>query len=163
TGLPKNLIRLHAEEERIRHVSLDQVASEPELPLHIEAIEASLTVFLHFATNWPSDDIDKRTIQHLGLRLCNTTTGSFKLAMAGNHQGAAMLARDLIETGLLLDLLRTKPHLIAVWREAETRRERDPFQPVKVREALDERDGFTEKNREKHYRVLSTYAAHPHP
>jgi hypothetical protein len=85
-----------------------------------------------------------------------------KLLLAGYYQNAASHLRDVLETAFLLAYLRTDPQLIAKWREVELRKERREFEPVHVRTALDERDGFKEQKRAEHYRTLSTFA-HPNP
>jgi hypothetical protein len=158
-----NLAALHAQEERVRSLSFDQIASDPKLAFQVDAVGVSITVFFHFVTQRPDETLDVRTIQHLGIRLCNSATSSFKLLLSGYYQPAAAGLRDLLETGLLLDYLSTDPRLITAWREAGSRKEREQFEPKRVRTALDERDGFSERKREEHYRVLSTFATHPHP
>jgi hypothetical protein len=109
-----------------------------------------------------TDDLDLLTIQHLGLRLFNGGAAALKLLLAGYYQNAASHLRDVLETAFLLAYLRTDPQLIAKWREVELRKERREFEPVHVRTALDERDGFKEQKRAEHYRTLSTFA-HPNP
>lgn len=158
-----NLAALHTQEECVRSLSFGQIASDPKLAFQLDAVEASITVFFHFATQRPDETLDVRTIQHLGIRLCNSATSSFKLLMSGYYQPAAAGLRDLLETGLLLDYLSTDPKLVAAWRDAATWKEREQFEPKHVRKALDRRDGFSEKKREEHYRTLSTFATHPHP
>jgi hypothetical protein len=160
----QNLSALHAEEERIRSISFQQVADNPKLAFQLEAIAASITVFVHFVNERPDETIDVRTVQHLGIRLCNSATSAFKLLMSGYYQPAAAQIRDLLETGFLLDYLSTDLKLITAWRETDDWKERDKlFGPKHVRRALDRRDGSTEGKRAEHYSELSTYAMHPNP
>ncbi|MEK7993297.1 MAG: hypothetical protein AAB403_05780 [Planctomycetota bacterium] len=161
--LPQNLLALHFEEERIRSLSLTQIASDPGMQGQIESLEASMTVLIHFSSRYPSESRDLLTIQELGCRLNTSISSGLKLVLSGYYLPAVAQRRDLFETGQLLDHFRSDSKLIAEWREAESRRDRDPFQPKNVRKALDDRDGNKERKRDIHYRDLSIYATHPHP
>lgn len=161
--IPENLLTLHEMEESVRSKSLEQIKNDEGLRFQLRALETSMTVFLHFATKRIASDQDNLAIQHLGLRLLESAAASLKLVLAGYYRAAAGQARDLLETGFLLDYLHEHPSQIEVWRKAESSRDRGPFEPRNVRSALDKRDGFVEKKREEHYRVLSRYATHPHP
>jgi hypothetical protein len=59
------------------------------------------------------------------------------------------------EIGFLLDLFRTSPEKIQIWERSDRATRRKLFDPVKVREALDERDGDVERKRQKEYTKLS--------
>ena len=161
--LPENLMALHSEEERIRSLSVIQIESDPALQFQIEAIETSMTVLIHFSSCQPSTDRDLLTIQELGCRLSTSLPSGLKLVLSGYYLPAAAQARELMETGQLLDHLGMDRKLIAKWRAAEGWEERKPFEPKEVRKVLDKRDGNKERKRAAHYHVLSTYATHPHP
>jgi hypothetical protein len=161
-AIPENFLLLHSEEERVRLVSLDHIASDTTLHLHASLVEASMTALEHFSAGWLTDDLDLLTVQHLGLRLFNGGAAALKLLLAGYYQNAASHLRDVLETAFLLDYLGTDPQLVAKWREAESKKDRREFEPVHIRTALDARDGFTEQKRAEHYRRLSTLA-HPNP
>lgn len=47
-----------------------------------------------------------------------------------------------MEMGYLLDLFRTSLEKIAIWKASDKKARREMFDPVKVRIALDERDGL---------------------
>ena len=83
-----------------------------------------------------------------------------KLALSGYYQTAFHQARDIMETGYLLDFFRTSPDQRAVWKASDRKIRRKLFDPVKVRIALDERDGDTSKTREAEYNKLSELASH---
>jgi hypothetical protein len=51
-SIPENFLTLHAEEERVRLVSLDHIASNAALLLHANVVEASLTALEHFSAGW---------------------------------------------------------------------------------------------------------------
>ena len=60
----------------------------------------------------------------------------------------------------LTDYFRTERSAIETWRMADrTTRLRD-FKPVKIRQMLDQRDGFTTKKRAELYEMFSELAAH---
>ena len=70
-----------------------------------------------------------------------------QLMVSGYYQCAAMIMRDLLETAFLLGFFRHNPGTISVWRTKNDAIRKKVFAPVKIRVALDEKDGFTEKKR----------------
>jgi hypothetical protein len=60
-----------------------------------------------------------------------------------------------------LDLFRGDRARIERWRFADQKARMKDFAPVKVREALDARDGFTSKKRFEMYEMFSELAGHP--
>lgn len=151
-----NLLMLQVEEDRIRSVSLNHIGQHDNLRLHADAIEAAMSVIEHFTVGWTTSDLDELTVQHLGIRLFNAAASALRLLLCGYYQNSTAQLRDLLETAFLLDYLRTAPGLVATWRDARGATDRDQFRPVKVRESLDTRDGFKERKRAEHYRLLST-------
>jgi hypothetical protein len=69
-------------------------------------------------------------------------------------------ARAIMETGFLLDYFHTSPEQIAVWKAADRAIRRKLFERVKIREALNRRDGDTQMCRGEQYRKLSELASH---
>jgi hypothetical protein len=59
------------------------------------------------------------TTQMLGVRLFNAAASGLKLALSGYHQTAFNQARDIMETGFLLDYFRTSPDKIQVWKTTD--------------------------------------------
>ena len=99
-------------------------------------------------------------MQLLGIRLFNAGASGLKLALSGYYQTAFHQARDIMETGFLLDFFRTSPDQRAVWQRADRPTRRKLFDPVKIRIALDARDGDTTRRREAEYNKLSEFASH---
>lgn len=161
--LPENLMELHFEEERVRSLSVVQIESDLALQFQLDAIEMAMTVLIHFSSRYPSKDNDLLAIQELGCRLSTSLPAGLKSVLSGYYLPAAGQARDLMETGQLLDYLSGDRKQIENWRVAESWEERKPFEPKNVRKVLDKRDGNKERKRAKHYSDLSTYATHPHP
>jgi hypothetical protein len=71
-----------------------------------------------------------------------------------------MLQRDILEVTFLLDYFRTNQASIAEWRGCTESERNKKFGAYKVRTALDDRDGFTERKREERYKRLCTLGAH---
>jgi hypothetical protein len=69
--------------------------------------------------------------------------------MSGYYQASALQQRDLLETAFLLSYFQSDRALIAQWRGSDQRVRQKNFAPVVVRRALDDRDGFTERKRDK--------------
>jgi hypothetical protein len=61
----------------------------------------------------------------------------------------------------LLALFAGDPSPIERWRYAYKKARMKDFSPMKVREALDARDGFTSKKRFEMYELFSELAGHP--
>lgn len=86
---------------------------------------------------------------------------SLKLALSGYHQNGGLFLRDVLETTFLLDLFQRRPfahRAVAIWRQEGSY---VAFSPVKVREALDLRDGNISKRPFEMYEMFSELAGHP--
>ncbi|MGF1620863.1 MAG: hypothetical protein ACFCUR_09635 [Rhodomicrobiaceae bacterium] len=106
-------------------------------------------------------DEDIKVIQMLGMRTFNAFGASLKLALSGYFQNSALVMRDILETIFLIDLFSMDRSLIAKWRVADKQARMREFSPIKVRTALDDRDGFTTKKRAEIYELFSELAGHP--
>jgi hypothetical protein len=96
-----------------------------------------------------------------GRRCCQDAAASgIKLALSGYYQTAFHQARDIMETGYLLDFFRTSAEQRTLWRHSDRKARRNLFDPVKIRIALDIRDSDTTKKREAEYNKLSELASH---
>ena len=100
-------------------------------------------------------------MQVLGMRIFNAFGASLKLALSGYSQNSALIMRDVLETVFLLNLFWGDRALIKGWRFADKKARMKEFSPVKVRESLDARDGFTSKKRAEIYELFSELAGHP--
>jgi hypothetical protein len=109
----------------------------------------------------PREDEDAKVVRLLGMRLFNGCAVAFQLIASGYYQTAAMIMRDLLETVFLLGFFRLDPGKISDWRTADDATRKRQFAPVKIRIALDEKDGFTEKKRAAAYELLCELASHP--
>lgn len=158
--IPENLKSLHSSEEQLRDKALGIINGSQALQLHLSITEAAMDladIFRQFDTT----DEDLKVLQILGMRTFNAFGASLKLALAGYHQNSALVLRDVLETVFLLDLfIRDRP-LIERWRFADKKERMKQFSPVKVREALDARDGFVSKRRFERYELFSELAGHP--
>ena len=158
--IPENLQSLHAQEEELRTRGRDIVEGDERLSLHLVVVERAMDL-ADLLRQYPSEDEDLNVVQMLGMRTFNAFGASVKLGLSGYGQNAALVIRDILETVFLLDLFRGDPAAIERWRNADRRERMQQFSPRRVREALDERDGFTSGRRAELYRLFSELAGHP--
>ena len=158
-GFPGNLERLHTEEEKLHHKSLTVISSNPRMLLSLNVIERVMTM-AHAFVAYSTEDQDLKVIQMCTLRLFNAFASSYKLATSGYYQKSALIMRDIIEVVYLTDLFRTDRAAITRWRFADKKAKDKEFKPIRVREALDKRDGFTEAKRAERYDMFSVLAGH---
>jgi hypothetical protein len=151
---------IHEHEEKLRRETMALIASDEELSRRLRMVEGLLAVIGTYTLSHRSQSDDEATMQLLGIRLFNAGASGLKLALSGYYQTAFHQARDIMETGFLLDFFRTSPEQRAVWRSADRSTRRKLFDPVKIRIALDARDGDTARRREAEYNKLSELASH---
>jgi hypothetical protein len=158
--IPQNLASLHREEERFREIARTMIAADDRLQLHLAVTEAAMDL-ADMLRKFATSDENLKVAQVLGMRTFNAFAASIKLTLSGYHQNSALILRDVLETAFLLDLFAGNPSLIERWRRADKKARKKDFSPVKVREALDARDGFTAKKRFEMYELFSELAGHP--
>jgi len=158
-----NLVTLHAEEERLRGAHLALTAGNEELTDHIHIICEAMNMLWAFTHDYARKNDDELTIQFLGIRLFNAAGSSIKLAHSGYYQNAFSALRDFLETFFLVDFLVSYPDKVSQWKTADEKALRNEFGPAAIRDALDKRDGFKEKNRKKLYDRISHHATHATP
>jgi hypothetical protein len=158
-AIPRNLASLHAGEEFLRGKAIDLLAGDERLRLHLAITEAAMDL-ADVLRQFDTADEDLKVIQLLGMRTFNAFGASVKLALSGYSQNSALILRDVLETIFLIDYFAGDRTLIERWRFADKKARRKEFGPVKVREALDTRDGFTSKKRFAMYEMFSELAAH---
>jgi hypothetical protein len=95
------------------------------------------------------------------MRTFNAFGASVKLALSGYSQNSALIMRNILETAFLIDHFAGDRSLIERWRCSDEKARMRDFSPVKIREALDARDGFTSKKRYETYKMFSELAGHP--
>lgn len=150
----------HKHEEEFRAESMRLIHADVELSRRLVVIEKAMTVIFGYTIEHTSRSDNEAAVQLLGIRLFNAAASGVQLALSGYYQTAFQQARDIMETGFLLDYFRTSPDQIAVWKAADRATRRKRFEPVKIREALDKRDGDLQMRRAEQYRILSELASH---
>lgn len=158
--IPENLKNLHLGEEQLREKALGIIAGHERLKLHLDIVEAAMDLADIFR-QLDTSDKDLKVAQLLGMRTFNALGASLKLALSGYHQNSALILRDVLETVFLLNLFAGDRTLMEQWRRADKKARMKDFSPVKVRKALDARDGFTSKRRAEMYELFSELAGHP--
>lgn len=159
-AIPGNLVGLHLQEEELRAQAVALIEGDGRASLHVIVIECAMDL-ADVLRQFHTTDEDQKVLQLLGMRTFNAFGASLKLVLSGYFQNGALLMRDTIETAFLLDLFKSDRSLIEKWRLADERERTKQFGPVKVRMALDERDGFTSRKRAELYKLFSELAGHP--
>jgi hypothetical protein len=158
--IPRNLASLHSAEEELRQKAHGMIAVDDRLQLHLAVTEAAMDL-ADMLRKFDTRDENLKVAQILGMRTFNAFAASIKLTLSGYHQNSALILRDVMETVFLLDLFAGDPSLIERWRFADKKARMKDFSPLRVREALDARDGFTSKKRFEMYELFSELAGHP--
>jgi len=159
--LPENLQNLRKEEDEVRAQSLLHINGNASFVDHLALVHDCLDAIHVHTISHKNVDEEELVLQRLGIRLFNSASCALSLLLSGYYQNAALTIRDLLETGFLVDYLRTDRSQVKVWRDSPDDERRKNFQPWQIRDALDKRDGFTEKKRAEAYKLLSNYASHP--
>ena len=159
-AIPENLSSLHRQEEHLSEEAAAIVAGDKRLALHLTVVERAMDL-ADILRQFPTDDEDMKVIQMLGMRMFNAFGASVKLALSGYVQNSALIMRDILETVFLVSLFRGDIAAIERWRVADKKERMKHFSPLRVREALDARDGFESKKRAELYELFSELAGHP--
>lgn len=160
SAIPENIENLHEGEEELRLKAVGLVEGDERLRLHLTIVERAMDL-ADLLRQFETDDEDLKVIQILGMRMFNAFGASLKLALSGYNQNSALIMRDILETVFLVNLFGGEPKLIERWRLADKKARMKQFSPLKVREALDARDGFTSLKRAEMYELFSELAGHP--
>jgi hypothetical protein len=151
------------DESPVLKIHLEMIASDNDLSDHVLLINQTLDFIDRIVREGEHQDGCHLIILRLTVRCFNSISASLRLASMGYWQPAFTVIRDLLETYFLLDLFNTYPEMLVEWCGLNDTERLRKYAPVKVRTILDERDGNSEKKREKIYKLLSTHAAHPSP
>jgi hypothetical protein len=157
---PENFTLLHQGEEFIRARSLEAIHASDSMPHHFELIADSMDLIEYFARHFAHTSENQLLIQHLGIRLFNGSASAVQLMLSGYYQTAVLQQRDLLEVVFLLDYFQTNRAMIAEWKTCDEGTRNKRFGAFHVRKALDDRDGFTERKREAHYKLLCSLGGH---
>jgi hypothetical protein len=158
---PENLNSLHEAEEDLRTKGLMVLCESGDLLEQVKLVESSMDLLQYYLQAHVPKDEDEQTIQYLGIRVFNGAAATLKLGLAGYGQAAAAIERDLLETVFLLNMFASNPERIAAWPTVDEEKRNAEFGPRKVREFLDQRDGFVDKRRKAAYDALSRVGSHP--
>jgi hypothetical protein len=158
-----DLNKTHEHEEQLRRRSLAMISADQALSHRLATIQRAMAVIAGFTIDHKATSDSQATVQLIGIRLFNAAASGVTLALSGYYQPAFHQARDILETGFLLDLFRTAPDKISLWEKSNRGERRKQFDPVAVRRFLDDRDGDTSRKREVEYRKLSELASHLTP
>ena len=123
----------HGHEEKLRRESMALIEADPELSRRLEMVQKAMALIFGYTIEHTSRSEDETTVQLLGIRLFNAAASGIKLALSGYYQTAFHQARDIMETGYLLDYFRTSPTQRAVWKQGDSRTRRKLFDPVIIR------------------------------
>ncbi len=158
--LSLRLAGLHLSEELLRGKACEIVERDQCLQLHLVMVERAMDV-ADSLRQFETEDEDLKLVQLLGMRIFNALGASLKLALSGYSQNSALIMRDILETVFLLDLFWGDRLLIERWRLSDKAARMKAFSPLRVREALDARDGFTSRKRAEMYEMFCELAGHP--
>jgi hypothetical protein len=158
---PENFDLLAGGEEKIRQLSKAAIEASKDLSLHARMIERAMNMLDYVAKRRAHADEDELVLQMLAARLFNSGASSMKLLLGGYYQSTVMVMRDILETTFLLDYFHSNHDQIAVWRACDEKKRNREFGAMKIRIALDDRDGFTERKREATYNLLCQLGTHP--
>jgi hypothetical protein len=159
--LPENLHFLHSGEEIARQKSIALIEGDEPLSRHVEMIEMIMDLLQFYRMDYPEKDENQLIVKLLGARIFNAMGAAIKLILGGYYQAAGQQVRDILETAFLLDYFSTDSALIQKWKLVPEQDRVKEFNLAKIRQVLDDRDGFTEKKRMEHYKLLSSIAGHP--
>lgn len=160
--VPEKLLSLWKAEDELLGWSEEVLQSEEYLLDHLDLIESYLDC-VDMMRKQPLKSERHTAIAGLFLRSFDSMSHCVRGALSGNYSGSAMYARDLIETQFLVSYLMQEEGRPEKWLGSDPDTARRDYSPVKVRKALDERDGFKKQKRQKHYAMLSALGSHPTP
>ncbi len=109
----------HGHEENLRRESMALIVADPELSRRLEMVQKAIALIFGYTIDHTSRSEDETTMQLLGIRLFNAAASGMKLALSGYYQTAFHQARDIMETGFLLDYFRSSPEQRTVWKQSD--------------------------------------------
>lgn len=158
--IPENLLSLHQLEEELRQKCLASVAPGSDESTHLVLIETVMDV-ADMVRKYETADSYLFHAQIMCLRVFNGYGAALKLSMAGYHQVAAAIARDLLETGFLMELFAIDRAELKRWVDAGEDGQHKHFSASAVRKLLELKQNEKNPNREARYKLLSRLASHP--
>ncbi|CDZ32812.1 hypothetical protein NOJ28_08950 [Neorhizobium galegae] len=159
--IPENLSLLHSGEEDLRAKSIALIQASEDTTLHVSMIETCMDMLQYVRMNTPDMSEDQVIVALVGASVFNSIASAFKLLLGGYYQSSGLQIRYVMESGWLLDYLRTDPKLVQEWKATPEDKRQKKFGPGFIRDELDKRDGFTAKKRAEHYKRLCVLCGHP--
>ena len=159
--LPDNLFRLHHGEEDLRKKTIALIEASQDMSAHMERVESAMDMFQYIRTNATDMTEDQVVVALIGASIFNSLASAIKLMFGGYYQSSGLQIRYVLESGWLLSYLRTDKALVQTWKTTPEDKRQKTFAPYLIRQALDKRDGFTEKKRDAHYKRLCVLCGHP--
>ena len=148
--IPENFTLLHSGEEDLRAKSITLIEVSEDMSLHISMIETCMDMLQYVRMNTSEMSEDQVIVALIGASVFNSMASAFKLLLGGYYQSSGLQIRYIMESGWLLDYLRTDPKLVQEWKATSENERQKKFGPGFIRDQLDRRDGFTEKKRAEH-------------
>src|SRR5258708_5574846 len=96
-GLPEYLANIRDREEDVYKSSLGRIHIGPDLRRDVEAIHWALIVLSDFSTIPLEENQDRAVISFFGLRIFNSISSAFRLALCGYHQVSLLVLRSVLE------------------------------------------------------------------
>lgn len=159
--IPENLKLLHSSEEALRQKSIETIEGNDDLSRYIAMVETCMDMLQYTRENTPEISEDQLIIALLGASVFNSIGSALKLMLSGYYQASGLQIRYVLETGWLIDYLKTDPALVQTWKVTPENERQTKFGPGLIRDKLDKRDGFTERKRAAHYKRLCVLCGHP--
>lgn len=158
---PDNIALLRDGEDELWVRSRTLIENDSHRLLHLSTIERCMDTLQYVRMHTDQMSEDQTIVALLGASVFNACGAAIRLIFSGYYQAAGQHVRYIIESGWLIDYLKTDPALVQKWKSTPEENRQKVFAPYKVRNALDERDGFKTKEREKHYKRLCILCGHP--
>jgi hypothetical protein len=163
-SLPENFYRLWQAHDELMPWAVEKLSEVEHLQDHVAMISVYMTG-VKFAQESGVKSDRHTALCGLFMRSFEMLSIGLRSCLGGSYHASAMAARDLLETGFLLDFLLDQEGEPERWLKASIADLRNPgkYSPRKVRDYLDRRDGLIERKRKQHFDLLSTLGAHPTP
>jgi hypothetical protein len=156
---PENFDILHQSEEYLRRESLEAIQASDALLHHFDMVGDSLDLIQYFVEQVHDRSESQSIVELLGVRLFNGLASTAHAMLVGYYQNSMMQQRDLLEVSFLLEYFRYNKALVVEWKSCTESERIRKFGAFQVRKFLDDRDSFTERKRETHYKHLCCLGA----
>jgi hypothetical protein len=131
------------------------------MQMHVSMIECCMDMLQYVRQNTVDMEEDQVIVALIGASVFNSIASALRLLLSGYYQSSGLQIRFILESGWLLDYLKMDPKHVQDWKNAPENKRQQLFGPARIRDALDTRDGFTEKKRAEHYKRLCILCGHP--